>query len=117
AQMQPMSSWSLHVNTAKEFAVPYDAGPFDGGAILVAKVPVERIIATPRTGYGCLNETEVVVLGGAIEAGAMQALDLMSFTNPEYQDAYDWMRENVVPWQDDNAGGMLSDTARTLNYL
>jgi hypothetical protein len=53
-QLQPASSFST------SFAV---SQRFHGGMTIGAAVPVERIIGTAATGWGCLNEYEVVVLG------------------------------------------------------
>lgn len=44
---------------AHQFAT--DEGP---GIVMSAIVPAGRIIATPATGIGCLDESEVVVLAG-----------------------------------------------------
>jgi hypothetical protein len=55
-----MESWSLDADVAKGFAVGRGAG----GYVQAAVFPIERVLATPFTGYGCLNEKEVVVLGG-----------------------------------------------------
>ncbi len=57
-RMHPMSSFST------DYAKAYQ---FSGGAMIFAKVPASRIISTPRTGFGCLNEREVVVLGGVMK--------------------------------------------------
>jgi len=57
---QPMSSWSINPDTAIAFAT---ADMFNG-RLDAMWVPADRILSTPRTGYGCANEGEVVVLGG-----------------------------------------------------
>lgn len=56
--MRPLSSWSLESDTADAF----------GSTILQATFPVDRILSIPTTGLGCLGESEVVVLGGRINA-------------------------------------------------
>lgn len=56
--MRPLSSWSLESGTADAF----------GSTILQATFPVDRILSIPTTGIGCLGESEVVVLGGRINA-------------------------------------------------
>lgn len=63
--MQPLSSFSTSQRIAAQFAV--DPGDMGGppGAIIATTVPVSRILATPLTGSGCLDEREAVVLGGA----------------------------------------------------
>jgi hypothetical protein len=63
--MQPMSAWSTNAHVAQDFMDLEDIREeFDRGVLMIAKVPVERVIATPRTGFGCRGEVEVVVLGG-----------------------------------------------------
>ncbi len=57
--LHPMSSFSTDVSTAQNFA---------GATAIFAKVPASQVISTPRTGFGCLSEHEVVVLGGTIKA-------------------------------------------------
>ncbi|MFA6875732.1 MAG: NUDIX hydrolase [Parabacteroides sp.] len=58
-RLQPMSSFSTSFDTANMFA---NAG--DGfGTISKAVIPVEDILSTPFTGFGCLHENELVVIG------------------------------------------------------
>ena len=52
-----MESWSFNPKTANYFADRE-------GVVLKMEVPIERVIGTSKTGYGCLPESEVVVLGG-----------------------------------------------------
>jgi len=47
-----MESWSYTTKTAKNF-----------GSVLAIRVPLKNIIATARSGFGCLNEQEFVLLG------------------------------------------------------
>ena len=49
-----MESWTIHPGVAKGF----------DGDVIKAEVPIERVLATARNGYGCLNEYEFIVLGG-----------------------------------------------------
>ena len=56
---QPMSSWAV---ANKRQAAGF--GPY----ILSAIIPREKILATPATGYGCLGESEVVVIGDRLVA-------------------------------------------------
>lgn len=67
----PMSSWSSEPFTAIDFGFAEAKYSGDGDfhpdhhpTVLVADVPVSRVIATPRTGMGCLKEFEFVLLGG-----------------------------------------------------
>jgi hypothetical protein len=53
--LNPLSSWSADYNVA--------SGSF-GNIVLAAEVPATRILALPMTGIGCLDELEVVVIGG-----------------------------------------------------
>lgn len=56
-KLQPLSSFSVEFEIARLFA----GSP---GIIVAAEVPAERILSTARTGFGCLNEGELVVLSG-----------------------------------------------------
>lgn len=49
-----MESWSMDVHTAMSF----------GDTVLATKVKIKDIVGTCATGYGCLNEKEIVVKGG-----------------------------------------------------
>lgn len=62
--LQPMSSFSTSFMTASSFAA---FGESDG-VVTTMKVPASRVLATPLTGFGCLHEAEVVVLGGTGKA-------------------------------------------------
>lgn len=55
----PMSSFSTNTSTSKGFA---NYGDHMVG--IYADIPVDRIIGTARSGFGCLNEYEFVVLDG-----------------------------------------------------
>lgn len=59
---QPMSSWSSEEKVARNFATGHLGSGGDIKVIHTASIPVERVIGTTRTGYGCLNEWEVVVM-------------------------------------------------------
>lgn len=56
-ELQPASSFSAHFGVAEGFAG-------QGGAIMAARIPAERILGSARTGFGCRGETEFVVLAG-----------------------------------------------------
>lgn len=58
-KLRPISSWAFRRNTALIFA-----GGLGSGGVFGASVPANRIFSTAMTGFGCLNEHEVVVLGG-----------------------------------------------------
>jgi hypothetical protein len=57
-----MNSYSLDKFQADSFT-PYGRAN-KKGVLTVTKVPAARILATPGSGYGCLNEAEIVILGG-----------------------------------------------------
>lgn len=59
-----MESWSLHPKVAKNFAGGDTGLNLKRGKVLAMEVPASRILSTAKTGFGCLNEWEVVVLGG-----------------------------------------------------
>lgn len=59
--LRPLSSFTLDARVAAGYARSPDA---DSGWITTASVPVERILSTPRTGFGSLAVSEIVVLAG-----------------------------------------------------
>jgi DNA polymerase III epsilon subunit-like protein len=61
-ELRAASSFSSDPFVADAFAEGEDEGPPIG--VFSGAVPVERILATPATGIGCLNEDEMVVIGG-----------------------------------------------------
>lgn len=54
--LMPANSWSSSKSTAKGFS--------GGGVVLAASFPVSRVLGSARSGYGCWNEWEFVVLNG-----------------------------------------------------
>ena len=60
-KLQPMSSFSGNIEKVYAFATNDES--IKRGTMLFAEVPVERILSTPVTGYGCMNESEFVILG------------------------------------------------------
>lgn len=77
--MNPLSSWSLDEGIARRFSGDY-------GVILSAIVPVERVWSTARTGPGCLDEQEFLVLGGKKERVNVTVLGPEQMT-PEFKAA------------------------------
>jgi hypothetical protein len=59
--MNPASSWSLDYTTARTFASGRPGA--DAIAVLAARIPRERILATPLTGQGAKMEYELIVIG------------------------------------------------------
>jgi Zeta toxin len=55
----PLSSWSTSQDKAADFAHGDTYG-----YVLHTNIPVSSIISTPATGAGCLDEHEVVIIGG-----------------------------------------------------
>ena len=61
---------------AKQFAGSAHAG--QQPLIISATFPISRIIGTARTGYGCLNENEFVVLNGPGNVTIRNVQDVVS---------------------------------------
>ena len=61
-KMQPMSSWSSSASVASGFAES-KMGYKMSSVVFAANIPTKDILSTSRTGFGCLAESEVVVLG------------------------------------------------------
>ena len=62
-KMQPMSSFSGSIETAVNFSRGGSFPPGKAHVVIAAKVPRENILSIPSTGYGCMEESEFVVLG------------------------------------------------------
>lgn len=87
-KMQPASSFSTAPHIARRFAGSSNM------QMLVAKVPVSQVIGSYRTGYGCTQEHEVVVLAHKELRGvAMKVMHSASTT----------------------VGGLLNDAAAYIN--
>lgn len=74
--LQPASSFATSENMAERFAFSVNSlsvYPF----VVKMRIPASRILSTARTGVGCLNEREIVVLGGEPEQALVQ--------QPEYE--------------------------------
>lgn len=65
-RLQPASSFSTSVSSAVNFS-GHD-GPGYSRAMVMMSVPRKQILSTALTGFGCLNEKELVVLGGRFPA-------------------------------------------------
>lgn len=70
ATLQPASSFSLSFNTARDFSFASTAVHITP-VVIRTRVPRRRILSFPKTGFGCLSESEVVVLGGKIKTRIM----------------------------------------------
>jgi hypothetical protein len=60
--MQPASSWSTSFKTSKTFASSH---------MMAVRVPAARVLSTAATGRGCLNESEVLLIGGHMKVFAV----------------------------------------------
>jgi hypothetical protein len=69
--LRPLSSFSLDHATAATFGYVDPDSRLMQGQLMSATIPVSRILSTPRTGLGALEEGEVVVLGGGTTAWDM----------------------------------------------
>ncbi len=62
--LSALSSWSTSIETARGFAGTNPPPRPRKGIILGLTVPVSRVIGCPRTGFGCFEEAEYVLLPG-----------------------------------------------------
>lgn len=73
-QLQPASSFSWDPSVAAQFASGTAAARTGYiGVVMLVKVPRERILAVPYTGFGTVSEREVVVIGGPHEPAQILA--------------------------------------------
>lgn len=91
--MNPMSSWTTDPVTALSFS-----GRGIRGVVVTAAVPRGRILGTPLSGDGSLNEREVVVAGGDLDDALVWSHDgpeSLFVTIPEYRAGLiEWVREH-----------------------
>ena len=57
------SSWSMSSETATRF-MSFSASEGGQQVVFDAVIPAERVLSTPMFGFGCLNEYELLVVGG-----------------------------------------------------
>lgn len=76
--LRPLSSFTTAAETAVMFAETGNTGPTGARHRFVMKANVarQRILSTPRSGFGCLNEQEYVVLGGTPQFEVWHPQDL-----------------------------------------
>lgn len=60
--LRPLSSFTPDLPTAQRFSTMLAEGEVKGTVIAAGTIPVESILSSARTGFGCLNEWEFVVL-------------------------------------------------------
>ena len=97
-QTRPLSSWSTNFETAAEFA---EAGPYSlggpGSMVLMARIPTSQILSTPYTGIGCLNEREMVVIGGELQGvGILQSQEISAYRQEGANASGDFYTPTIV---------------------
>jgi hypothetical protein len=76
-QLQPMSSFSSDLAIATDFAdIDPSTRAYSRASLFFAEIPAERILSTPVTGFGCMEEVEYVVLGSLKKAESVLASTL-----------------------------------------
>lgn len=70
---RPLSSWTTSVGVSQLFGGEEKRG--EKGYVFKQAIPVKNIFSTPLTGIGCLNEREMVVLGGEQDVLAIGYFD------------------------------------------
>lgn len=104
--LHPVSSFALLFDHALKFSRGA-TGTSNGahGAVLAATIPASRILSTSRTGWGCLSESEITVIGGDFHDPAI----IWSFAN----DAGNAMNEygNTDYWFEEQAAKLLGGKA------
>jgi hypothetical protein len=102
-RLRPLSSWSQRLDTSLKFT---GGTPNRNGTVFKSVVDVKDIFSTPFTGFGCLEEEEIVVLGGKKQVDARPVKDVWGgFWKDEPQVAI-----NNAPI--DNAPKPMSNTER-----
>lgn len=61
-QLRPLSSFAPDLRTARRFSSMLAEGTVRGNMVFTATVPVENVVGTSVSGFGCLSEWEMVVL-------------------------------------------------------
>jgi uncharacterized protein YjbI with pentapeptide repeats/DNA polymerase III epsilon subunit-like protein len=70
--MRPLSSWATSMDVARSFSGQSTASILKHTPTLIKSfVPVEDVFSNALTGFGCLNEDEVVLLGKPMKVLAM----------------------------------------------
>lgn len=98
--LQPLSSFSMDPNIAKNFADAvnvYGATP-TRPSVIASIVPAKRIFALPNTGIGCTGEKEAVVLGGKTRSTVIAGIPKLDevFTAQTVRSAID-IRSYMTP--------------------
>jgi len=61
-----IESWSIDSRSASDFAAGWTSESGVQGLIISMQVPIENIISTAATGFGCMDEAEFVILGSIL---------------------------------------------------
>lgn len=77
ASLNPLSSWSVSHRVANDFASTdaWRDGVQLRGVLMRARVPRARILSLATTGAGCLDEQEVILIGGLDDVWIARAED------------------------------------------
>lgn len=78
--VRPMSSWSTSFNVATRFASADTSITPEGATLYRTTIPASEILSTAGTGFGCLNEFEVVALGGVknVDSASGKSLEVQA---------------------------------------
>ncbi len=99
AELSALSSFTTDIGVAESFARGGPGGWIPGTkpTMIACDVPVDRILSTPFTGFGCLGEREVVVLGGPARVYAYGWAGKKKLTPTFLQDTFD---EGATAWEE-----------------
>lgn len=100
-EMNPLSSWSASHSVAG--SGDFSTSNHNIRAVLFSVIPRERIVSTPLTGFGCLNECEFIVAGGPIRAKLSVAPVV-----PKYDEDWGGFANAVSSWKPGGAGLKLA---------
>jgi len=70
-----LESWTVSSDVAREFS---------DGIIFAADIPVTSVLATARSGFGCLKEGEIIAFGSVPESKVLVWNEVGEFAEPEY---------------------------------
>jgi uncharacterized protein YjbI with pentapeptide repeats len=85
--MRPLSSWATSMDVARSFSSTYSTAGTGTPTLIKTFVPVEDVFSNALTGFGCLNEDEVVLFGKpmrvlAVRTDAIQPESVGSMEKP-----------------------------------
>jgi hypothetical protein len=82
--LRPLSAFSYDLQEANNFA-----GSHSGSVVIATTIPVSQILSSAGSGFGCLGENELVVLGGKVNAtvGIRGTVDVSQPNIPKFSDA------------------------------